>query len=273
MANLTDTASAWEAGIYQIETTDPVVGGAPNPSTGAGMSNIPHLQLAKRTVWLKSQVEALQNGGGYKSALTFTGNQTLTAADAGKCYIYGETTAVTLTLPTIAATPDGSIFEFVNTGTANMTVQRAGSDQIDNSPSAVSSIVIPPNQSLKLIRATGSSLWHAVSLSAAGLAALFASSLAANGWQRLPSGLILQWVRNIVATTNSNGDATIGVIYPIAFPNAVFGSSFMPVNEASFSPAGISAQGNAVSLSSMTITIRGGGASQAVGISGISIGL
>lgn len=216
MANLTDTAASWEAGVYQIETTDPVVGGEPNPSTGAGMSNIPHLQLAKRTAWLKGQVEALQNAGGYKSALTFTGNQTLTAADAGKCYIYGETTAVTLTLPLIVDTPVGSIFEFINTGTANMTVQRAGSNEIDSGPTSVTSIVIPPNQSLKLIRATGSSLWHPVSVTAAGLTTSFGSSLAANGWQRLPSGLIIQWGAFLWA----QGVQIVSL--PISFPNSFF---------------------------------------------------
>ena len=38
---------------------DPVVGGTPNELTGAGMSNIPHQQLAKRTRWLKAAVDAL----------------------------------------------------------------------------------------------------------------------------------------------------------------------------------------------------------------------
>jgi hypothetical protein len=58
MAGLAETEE-FPAEIYQIETTDPVVGGAPNEGTGAGMSNIPHLQLAKRTRWLKAQVDAL----------------------------------------------------------------------------------------------------------------------------------------------------------------------------------------------------------------------
>jgi hypothetical protein len=57
MANLTETA-AWDD-VYQIETTDPVVGGAPNPGTGAGMSNIPHLQLLRRTKWLRDELEKL----------------------------------------------------------------------------------------------------------------------------------------------------------------------------------------------------------------------
>jgi len=56
MADLNETAE-WSEGIYQFETTDPVLGGAPNIATQAGMDNIPHLQLAQRTQWLKAQVD------------------------------------------------------------------------------------------------------------------------------------------------------------------------------------------------------------------------
>lgn len=59
MASLSETDD-WEDGIYQIELTDPVVGGPPNVLTGAGLSNLPHQQLAKRTSWLKSQIIAIQ---------------------------------------------------------------------------------------------------------------------------------------------------------------------------------------------------------------------
>jgi hypothetical protein len=52
MANLTETAN-WETGIYQIETTDLVLGGP------AGVANLQPKQLANRTAWLKVQLEAL----------------------------------------------------------------------------------------------------------------------------------------------------------------------------------------------------------------------
>ncbi|MBE3584827.1 MAG: hypothetical protein IMW94_01395 [Thermoanaerobacter sp.] len=52
MANLAETPT-WEAGIYQIEETDPVQGG-PN-----GVDNRPHIQLANRTAYLKQQHDAL----------------------------------------------------------------------------------------------------------------------------------------------------------------------------------------------------------------------
>lgn len=52
MANLAETAS-WEAGVYQIEETDPIQAG-PN-----GVDNLPHKHLANRTSYLKQQQDAL----------------------------------------------------------------------------------------------------------------------------------------------------------------------------------------------------------------------
>jgi len=51
MANLTETAT-WTAGVYQIETSDPVLGG---PS---GISNQQAKDLANRTAYLKEQLES-----------------------------------------------------------------------------------------------------------------------------------------------------------------------------------------------------------------------
>lgn len=53
MANLQEQIR-WEDGIYQIEQTDPVVGGPD------GISNLQAKLLANRTAWLKQQLEAAQ---------------------------------------------------------------------------------------------------------------------------------------------------------------------------------------------------------------------
>lgn len=55
MANLTESNS-WEAGVYQIELTDPVVGGPD------GLSNVQAKQLANRTTYLKTILDALVSG-------------------------------------------------------------------------------------------------------------------------------------------------------------------------------------------------------------------
>lgn len=49
MANLKET-STWEAGIYQLETSDPVMGGE------NGIDNRAPRQLANRTLWLKNEL-------------------------------------------------------------------------------------------------------------------------------------------------------------------------------------------------------------------------
>lgn len=52
MANLPES-STWDAGVYQIETSDPVLGGVSGPAN-AGAKN-----LANRTLWLKNRLAAL----------------------------------------------------------------------------------------------------------------------------------------------------------------------------------------------------------------------
>lgn len=55
-------SSVWESGVYQLETDDPVLGGAPAFDAGipvTGHANAQAQQLANRTQWLKQQVEAL----------------------------------------------------------------------------------------------------------------------------------------------------------------------------------------------------------------------
>jgi len=51
MAGLSEQAT-WSSEIYQLETTDPVLGGPD------GTSNLPHRHLANRTAWLRSRFKA-----------------------------------------------------------------------------------------------------------------------------------------------------------------------------------------------------------------------
>ena len=71
MAGLEEQAQ-WENDVYQIETTDPVVGGPPDLAQKQGITNIPHQHLANRTAWLKAQVDALNTllAGGVEQYVT-----------------------------------------------------------------------------------------------------------------------------------------------------------------------------------------------------------
>lgn len=75
MATLTEVAE-WVAGIYQIEESDPVLGGPPNEATMAGVDNIPHQQLAKRSAWLRQVL--LDAGIGQDASKLITNLDTIT---------------------------------------------------------------------------------------------------------------------------------------------------------------------------------------------------
>lgn len=66
MANVIETPQ-WEPGVYQIETSDPVLGGP------AGISNKQGKQLANRTAYLKEQVDSQAAGKLSRSGDTMTG--------------------------------------------------------------------------------------------------------------------------------------------------------------------------------------------------------
>lgn len=62
MANVTET-SQWESGVYQIETTDPVLGGA------NGIANVQAKQLANRTTYLKARADLVDQAKGSSASL------------------------------------------------------------------------------------------------------------------------------------------------------------------------------------------------------------
>lgn len=69
MASLPES-STFDAGVYQLETTDPVIGG---PS---GVSNTPLKNLANRTKYLKDHVDALESSRAPLASPAFTGTPT-----------------------------------------------------------------------------------------------------------------------------------------------------------------------------------------------------
>jgi hypothetical protein len=77
------------------------------------------------------------------------------------------------------------------------------------------------------------STWVASSLSAQG----FTASLSSNGYQKLPSGVIMQW-----GTFTSDASITLGspqvITLPIKFPTSIFHASSIPDGAATVSPEG-----------------------------------
>jgi hypothetical protein len=78
--------------------------------------------------------------------------------------------------------------------------------------------------------AAGTQSNHAVNLGQ------FALSNASAGYQKLPSGLIIQW-----GTFTTSSSADVGVTFPIAFPNACLSACYSNNTNTSFGEVGASA--------------------------------
>lgn len=279
MANLAETSS-YDSGVYQIETTDPVVGGS------SGLSNVPLKNLANRTKYLKEHVDALENsmsGTAPINSPTFTGSPTaptqalgdsttkLANTDFVQKTIGGKLTkAVTggsnVTLTAVEA--GNGILEFTGVLTANIAVIVPGAPTrswiIKNSTSGPYTITVRTSGGTGPVCSQGynAQVWtdgtncydartdfdavaltgnstattpalhdndtsvattafvraELLGLSDAAYDAIFGKTLSTNGYQKLPSGLIIQWGTH----AGINSSSGVNVIFPVSFPNACF---------------------------------------------------
>lgn len=286
MADLVEI-SEFPEGVYQIETTDPVIGGAPNVGTGAGMSNIPHLLLANRTRWLKNAIDNIVGGltnfvtrpqfddtqrpattafvrrelGNLRGQVVVNAAGALGPAHAGMRVLI-QTSGV-ITLPLLASVPPGTAFLLVASSGFTPVIQASGADSIYVAGVA-GAITLTEKTSLYLVAGTAS--WfgdlgdHALTKSA-----LFGSSLGVSGYQRLPSGLILQWGQ--LGAPGALADETIAVTFPLAYPTSCFQAfAHDPNNVLSATQYQVSAHGWTTSGMSISYHRTGG----AAGISAIN---
>lgn len=327
MASLPES-STFDAGVYQLELTDPVIGG---PS---GVSNTPLKNLANRTKYLKDHVDSIEANFAPKAspALTgtptaptpasgtnttqlattafvqsavaaavpdlspyapkaspvFSGNPvaptpakfdadtslattafvqaalgnysgtvvdndggtlTLTAADAGQLVILNGTGSQSgnVALPALSSVPDGATFLIRCEGDAIWNLVASGTDKIVLGTGYNPSSVRIVNGDYAII-VKGSANWRCQGSISLKYSASFAYSQATSGYQKLPSGVIVQWGIAAASTTASDYRN-----FPIAFPNACMSGV------ASYAQWGQNGNGNAfqvVSASQFLITNR-----------------
>lgn len=293
MANLPES-STFDAGVYQLELTDPVIGG---PS---GVSNTPLKNLANRTKYLKDHVDSIETNFAPKASPAFSGTPTVPTAAAGTNTTQAASTAfvasaistaapdlspyapkdspvfsgnpvaptpaqfdndtsmattafvqraigsyrtvisgadgVTLdashigaciyaggnvNLPAASSWPAGSAVSLICTGSVGVTYQVVpnGTNKIlvNQSGFTQSAVNVRAGDTLTLV-STGGSNWIAINGSAQlPFSSHFGSSLSGNGYQKLPSGMIIQWG----VASNNNSTVPIIASFPIAFPNTV----------------------------------------------------
>ncbi|MDD7568281.1 MAG: hypothetical protein PUJ68_00045 [[Actinobacillus] rossii] len=229
----------WTEEIYQLETSDPVMGGPD------GIDNRQAIQLGKRTEYLKQEVEKCAPS----ASPAFTGAPTAPTAPqtvnngqiattafvkAAIAALVGSAPATLDTLAEIAKAlgDDGNLKATLLAEIGNR-VKKEGNYGVISSISNYAGFNIElPDRTRKLIETTPNSLFSFISRDSEtgenkAVAILpaktgeiafiqdikesFKQSISNNGWCKLPNGLIFQW-GNVEGTD---------VNFPIAFPNAV----------------------------------------------------
>jgi len=151
------------------------------------------------------------DNGGYSA------NGSMSPSDVGKTIPVSSPSPFTLTLPPLASVPGGAELFFINTNSGDVTLVAAGADKLSYGGNLLASFTVKAHSSLRLLSSVGT--WANAS-GDAGLAYsdVFGASLASSGYQRLPSGLIIQWGMDL--STYTAGVART-ITMPLTFPNAM----------------------------------------------------
>lgn len=165
---------------------------------------------------LASTAYVRQAAGSLAGYAIYNASAVLTAADIGK-YVYADAPTINLTLPDATLLPAGSKLYIQASAISKLTVISVNGNVSGPNGNGQGSpnVVLGPGVATEFIS------WGAGWLAVGGSGLV---SLSANGYEKLPSGLIRQW--GTVATTASGTVVT----FPIVFPNAVFSLIGSPSN-------------------------------------------
>jgi hypothetical protein len=146
MANLPET-SAFDAGVYQLETTDPVQGGA------AGLSNTPLKNLANRTKYLKDHLDAIENGTYVPTGLAVSNSPTFTGDPKAPTPALGDADTSISTTDFVQKTVAGFLSKSVAGGVnVTLTTVEAGNGIWNFTGTLTANIaVIVPNVAKKML--------------------------------------------------------------------------------------------------------------------------
>lgn len=167
--------------------------------------------------------------GNVSGIIQYSTTATLNPADAGKVVILGGGSNYTATLPSGASMPTNGTYYLFAQG-AKINIQSVGSDVISigsaTGGGAVTSFSLSGSDFCTLVWRTGVG-WFVISGAPlfAQFGGSFSGSIGTSGYQKLPSGLIIQWGSvSITAGANTAQSVTLPIAFPTAI-RAVYGSS------------------------------------------------
>ncbi|MNP03446.1 hypothetical protein D3C76_953310 [compost metagenome] len=138
---------------------------------------------------------------------------TLPVTDAGKYVALTLGASQTVALPLLAAVLDGATITLHNPTTFDKIVTVNGGNLI--APDGTGLTIVTLKQGDTASFTSQSAVWRMHGVGALKYSAQFNSLLSANGYQKLPSGLIVQWMQ---APTDASGNVTFN--FPMTFPGA-----------------------------------------------------
>lgn len=135
----------YDAGVYQLETTDPVDGGV------GAVSNKPLLNLANRTAYLKQHVDNLENGTTIPPTVAPLNSPAFTGTPTGPTAPLGDNTTKLATDAFVQGTVNGvSTISVAGSSNVNLTAVQAGAGILVFTGALTGNIsVIVPNTSAK----------------------------------------------------------------------------------------------------------------------------
>jgi hypothetical protein len=234
----------------------PAFSGMPTAPTPAQFDN--STKLATTAAMVRHGLQASGMTGTYASG-------TLSASVIGGTVIADRVTQ-TQTLMSAASVPAGARIEFFSA--VKLTITAAAGDQINLNGSSVSAMTLDGGDTLTLESGGSLKQWFAVGGSAQlGASAQLRASLTYNGYQKLPSGLIFQWVGG---ASGENG--VMALTLPIAFKSAIFGGIANESSPSGWGPANTTVWAfdwGSSSLTSAVARVRGVNGSIVGGYPGI----
>jgi hypothetical protein len=150
--------------------------------------------------------------GNHQRAIPITSVGNFLDSDVGGAFYIGA--AGTYSLPLISAVPEGAKFTFLAT-VNGVIISRSGSDQLLIGSAGATTLTLNNGDTATFTKI--GTFWALLTGTAAGRGSTgdFGKSLGTNGYQKLPSGLIVQWGQ----TPASDGTGEAQATFPIAFPN------------------------------------------------------
>ena len=159
--------------------------------------------------------------GNMSGAVVLGASTSITAAYLGKLVQVNSGSPVTQTLPDPSSIPSGCSVKFINVGGGACTISSSGAGGISSTVLGTGNPVLVSGDTIELC-SFANNTWYVVGGSWAlkHSSGQFGASLAASGYQKLPSGLIVQWGTFLSSGTSAGNAATA---FPVAFPTACYG--------------------------------------------------